>query len=124
VDLAAAAVGITVKGVRDCAREHPAFAEEFEAAGNFYVSLLEWEGVHMSRVRNNPRPLLARLRAEMPDRYSERQVTTLNVGPPIDAEEARALLAEMLRSLSSTTMDPLARRGFPMLPAAQEPPAE
>ena len=110
MSLAAAAAGVHRKRVNRALDDDPAFAEEVEVALAYYRDLLEWESVNLARRRNNPLPYFARLKAELPARYIDKQAVLLAGGPlELGADEGKALLTAILAHTQ------------PQLPPAAEP---
>jgi hypothetical protein len=77
ISLAAAAAGVHRSLVYRRISDDPAFAEEVEVAKAYYRDLLEWESVNLARRKDNPLPYFARLKAELPARYIDRQAVLL-----------------------------------------------
>jgi hypothetical protein len=96
VSLAAAAAGVHRSLVYHRISEDPAFAAEVEVAKAYYRDLLEWESVNLARRKDNPLPYFARLKAELPARYIDRQAVLLGTVEALYPEEGRALLQGML----------------------------
>jgi hypothetical protein len=97
MSLAAAAAGVHRKRVNRALDQDRVFAEEMETAMAYYRDLLEWESVNLARRRNNPLPYFARLKAELPARYIDKQAVLLAGGPlDLGAEEGKQLLAAIL----------------------------
>ena len=95
VSLAAAAAGVHRNRVYRRMDDDPAFAEEIEVAKAYYRDLLEWESVNLARRKDNPLPYFARLKAELPSRYIDRQAIFLATGPELPAEDGKQLLQAM-----------------------------
>jgi hypothetical protein len=109
--LAAAAAGQHIDAIERHADENAAFANEIEAASRYYRELLEWQSVNVGRTKNNPLPFFARLKAEMPGRYIERQVTAnlnLNADAP-PSFDSRAMLISSLKHITPETRRMLLR---------------
>jgi hypothetical protein len=97
MSLAAAAAGVHRKRVTRALDHDLAFAEEVEVAMAYYRDLLEWESVNLGRQRHNPLPYFARLKAELPARYIDKQAVLLAGGPlDLAADEGKQLLATIL----------------------------
>jgi hypothetical protein len=96
ISLAAAAAGVHRSLVYRRISEDPAFAAEVEVAKAYYRDLLEWESVNLARRKDNPLPYFARLKAELPARYIDRQAVLLGTVPSLDPEDGRELLRAML----------------------------
>ena len=102
--LAAAHVGISRGALKRVVATDPDFAEEVEAARGFYAELVEWESVNLARTRNNPLPFFARLKAEMPDRYIDRQaILSVTTNVDVTPEQAKQLLAAAFGHITDTT---------------------
>ena len=95
ISLAAAAAGVHRNRVYRRMDDDPAFAEEIEVAKAYYRDLLEWESVNLARRKDNPLPYFARLKAELPSRYIDRQAIFLATGPELPAEDGKQLLQAM-----------------------------
>jgi hypothetical protein len=111
--LAAARAGVhrsTVYRRRDA---NPDFADEIEVAREYYRDYLEWESVTLGRVKGNPLPYFARLKAERPGRYIDKQAVLVAGVAELSSEEGKALLQGMLRSAGETTHQALTARGAP-----------
>lgn len=109
-ELAAAEAGVHRSVVRRRRQTDAGFAEEEEAALEHFRDRTEWESLQVGRLRKNPLPFFARLKAERPGRYVEK-ATLAVVNVPADTPgpaEARALLLEMLKSTTPTTRRMLA----------------
>lgn len=78
----------------------PALAQETEAAQAYYREWLEWESVDLGRRKGNPLPYFARLKAELPARYIERQAVFHTQEVPVTPDEWRELLGAVTQSLS------------------------
>jgi hypothetical protein len=107
ISLAAAAAGVHRNRVYRRMDDDPAFAEEVEVAKAYYRDHLEWESVNLARRRDNPLPYFARLKAELPARYIDRQAVLLAAGPQREPSDAKALLAAMLGSALEPTREAL-----------------
>ena len=99
ISLAAAAAGVHRNRVYRRMGADPAFAAEVEAAQGYYRDLLEWESVNLARRKDNPLPYFARLKAELPSRYIDRQAVFLAGSAPLDPAAGQTLLATMLGQL-------------------------
>jgi hypothetical protein len=103
--IAAAAAGQHIDNVERLAESNEALANEIDAASRYYRELLEWQSVNLARTKNNPLPFFARLKAEMPGRYIERQVTAnLNINaeaPP--SFNPREMLLSALKEITPET---------------------
>ena len=112
ISLAAAAAGVHRGLVYRRISDDPAFAEEVEVAKAYYRDLLEWASVDLARRKDNPLPYFARLKAELPARYIDRQAVLLAAAPGLETEDGKSLLAAMLGSALDSTrqalVDPLA----------------
>jgi hypothetical protein len=102
ISLAAAAAGVHRSLVYHRISEDPAFAAEVEVAKAYYRDLLEWESVNLARRKDNPLPYFARLKAELPARYIDRQAVLLGTVPSLDPDDGKALLAGMLAGMLGT----------------------
>jgi len=111
ISLAAAAAGVHRSLVYRRISEDPAFAAEVEVAKAYYRDLLEWESVNLARRKDNPLPYFARLKAELPARYIDRQAVLLGTVPSLDPDDGKALLAGMLGIVSAAEGSGLAVRG-------------
>jgi AcrR family transcriptional regulator len=122
ISLAAAAAGVHRGLVYRRISDDPAFAEEVEVAKAYYRDLLEWESVDLARRKDNPLPYFARLKAELPARYIDRQAVLLASAEGLPAEDGAALLAAMLGSALGSTRqsfaDPQALTELGSTPAA------
>lgn len=109
MSLAAAAAGVHRRRVQRAIERDPVFADEVEVAKEYYVDLLEWESVNLARRRHNPLPFFARLKAELPARYIDRQaVLVASTSPQLNHEEGVELLRTMLWQATPTTRQVLA----------------
>jgi hypothetical protein len=111
--LAANHVGLPYRAITEAIRTDPAFADEYEAARSFYGDLIEWQSVDLARRKNNPLPYFARLKADQPEKYSERaqiaHVTNiLSVGPVADVTEVATFLQSLLGNATPATRAELA----------------
>jgi hypothetical protein len=96
ISLAAAAAGVHRSRVSRRMDDDPAFAAEVEVAKGYYRELLEWESVNLARRKDNPLPYFARLKAELPTRYIDRQAVFLATNPgTLSAEDGKVLLQAM-----------------------------
>jgi hypothetical protein len=95
ISLAAAAAGVHRNRVYRRMEDDPAFAEEIEVAKAYYRDLLEWESVNLARRRDNPLPYFARLKAELPARYIDRQAVFLATNSELPPEDGQRLLQAM-----------------------------
>ena len=102
ISLAAAAAGVHRNRVYRRMDDDPAFAEEVEVAKHYYRDLLEWESVNLARRRDNPLPYFARLKAELPGRYIDRQAVVVATDLGFEIENGKALLAAMFGSMTSS----------------------
>ena len=100
ISLAAAAAGVHRNLVYRRIHTDPAFAEEVEAAEAYYRDLLEWESVNLARRKDNPLPYFARLKAELPSRYIDRQAVFLATSATLDPAAGQRLLANMVGELT------------------------
>ena len=94
--LAAARAGVHISKVYRRREADRDFAEEIEVARSYYADHLEWESVTLGRIRGNPLPYFARLKAERPSRYIDRQAVLIGTDQSLYPEEGRALLQAML----------------------------
>jgi hypothetical protein len=94
--LAAARAGVHISTVYRRRGADRDFAEEIEVARNYYADHLEWESVTLGRIRGNPLPYFARLKAERPSRYIDRQAVLIGTVESLSPEEGRAVLQAML----------------------------
>jgi hypothetical protein len=94
--LAAARAGVHISTVYRRRDADQAFAKEIEVARSYYGDHLEWESVMLGRLKGNPLPYFARLKAERPSRYIDRQAVLIGTDPSLYPEEGRALLQAML----------------------------
>ena len=104
-ELAAAQGGVRASVVRHRRHEDALFAEEADAALEHFRDRTEWESLQVGRLRKNPLPFFARLKAERPARYVEK-ATLAVVNFPADEPgpaAAKALLRDMLRSTTDAT---------------------
>src|SRR5260370_13953480 len=86
ISLAAAAAGVHRSLVYRRISEDPAFAAEVAVAKAYYRDLLEWESRNLARRKDNPLPYFARLKAELPARYIDRQAVLLAAVPSLDPD--------------------------------------
>jgi hypothetical protein len=96
ISLAVAAAGVHRSLVYRRIADDSAFAEEVKVAEAYYRDHLEWESVNLARRKDNPLPFFARLKAELPARYIDRQAVLIGTVEALDPEEGRALLRAML----------------------------
>jgi hypothetical protein len=96
ISLAAAAAGVHRNLVYRRIDSDPAFAEEVKVAEAYYRDLLEWESVNLARRKDNPLPYFARLKAELPSRYIDRQAVFLATSATLDPAAGQRLLANMV----------------------------
>lgn len=108
VSLAAATAGVHRSLVYRRTNDDPAFAEEVEVAKAYYRDLLEWESVNLARRRDNPLPYFARLKAELPTRYIDRQAVLLVPGSDLPSEDGKALLQAMFGQDAASNLQALA----------------
>ena len=104
--LAAAAAGVTIRTVERHLSNDGAFADESDQALRYHQDLLEWEALNLGRQKHNILAYFDRLKAELPARHVERQMTailSMNVGTRISQEAGRELLRRMLASITSET---------------------
>jgi hypothetical protein len=94
--LAAARAGVHISTVYRRREADRDFAAEIEVARSYYADHLEWESVTLGRIRGNPLPYFARLKAERPSRYIDRQAVLIGTVESLSPEEGRALLQAML----------------------------
>jgi len=116
ISLASAAAGVHRSLVYRRMTDDAAFAEEVEVAKAYYRDLLEWESVNLARRKDNPLPYFARLKAELPARYIDKQAVLLASTEGLPAEDGAALLAAMLGSVVGTP-----RQSFTDPQASTEP---
>jgi hypothetical protein len=107
ISLAAAAAGVHRNRVYRRMDDDPAFAAEVHAAQAYYRDLLEWESVNLARRRDNPLPYFARLKAELPSRYIDRQAVFLATNSDLAAADGKALLQAMLGQGVPTVLEQL-----------------
>jgi hypothetical protein len=113
ISLAAAAAGVHRSLVYRRIDDDSAFAEEVKVAEAYYRDLLEWESVNLARRKDNPLPYFARLKAELPARYIDRQAVLIGTDQSLYPEDGRALLQAMLglgapgRALEAAGPDPV-----------------
>lgn len=93
--LAAAKAGIHRAAVRRYRDQDPEFDAEVDVALEYFRDFLEWESVTLGRVRHNPLPYFARLKAERPARYLDRAAVLVGSAPELTSEDGKALLAAM-----------------------------
>jgi len=89
-------------------------AEEVDAAHEYFCALTEWQSLSVGRVKGNPLPFFARLKADRPARYVERaqiQTVSLNVHTDANPQEAKTLLATLLAGATPTTRREIEGRG-------------
>src|SRR5262245_60851758 len=96
MSLAAAAAGVHRSRVYRRMEDDQAFAEEVEVAKAYYRDLLEWESVNLARRKNNPLPYFARLKAELPNRYIDRQALIVATNQELDPADGDRILRAML----------------------------
>jgi hypothetical protein len=96
ISLAAAAAGVHRNLVYRRIASDPAFADEVKVAEAYYRDLLEWESVNLARRKDNPLPFFARLKAELPARYIDRQAVLLATPDALNPEAGHALLQALL----------------------------
>jgi hypothetical protein len=96
ISLAAAAAGVHRNRVYRRVDDDPAFAEEVEVAKAYYRDHLEWESVNLARRKDNPLPYFARLKAELPARYIDRQAIFVGTNSDLASEDGKLLLHAML----------------------------
>jgi hypothetical protein len=123
--LAAQAASIKHAWVERARDTDVVFAAEYEAALEFYRDMLEWMSVQLAVVRGNPLPFFARLKAERPDRYVEKQITAMfsvNVDTQLEGHDAASFLAGLLSAATPATRAELARGDIiDALPSATAP---
>jgi hypothetical protein len=96
MSLAAARAGVHISKVRRRRDADPEFAAEVGVAREYYCDYLEWESVTLGKTSRNPLPFFARLKAERPNRYIDRQAVLLATGiTELPAEDGKALLLAM-----------------------------
>jgi hypothetical protein len=96
ISLAAAAAGVHRSRVYRRMEDDQAFAEEVEVAKAYYRDLLEWESVNLARHKGNPLPYFARLKAELPSRYIDRQAVFVATNQEVDPVDGARILQAML----------------------------
>jgi hypothetical protein len=96
ISLAAAAAGVHRSLVYRRMDDDPGFAEEVEVAKAYYRDHLEWESVNLARRKDNPLPYFARLKAELPTRYIDRQAIFVGTNSDLGSEDGKLLLHAML----------------------------
>jgi hypothetical protein len=109
-ELAAAAAGVHRSVVQALRARDRDFADETEAALEYYRDRTEWESLELGRVRGNPLPYFARLKAERPARYVEKQIiASVDMTPDgfTNPGELRALLVEVLATATDATREQL-----------------
>ncbi len=125
ISLAAAAAGVHRNLVYRRIASDPEFADEVKVAEAYYRDLLEWESVNLARRKDNPLPYFARLKAELPSRYIDRQAVLLTTTDALTSEDGQALLQAMLRELTPESRRALAQSTeLPPLPESGAAPAE
>jgi hypothetical protein len=107
ISLAAAAAGVHRGLVYRRLSDDPAFAEEVEVAKAYYRDLLEWESVNLARRKDNPLPYFARLKAELPNRYIDRQAVFVATNSDLASEDGKLLLQAMLGQPAGATFEVL-----------------
>ena len=105
ISLAAATAGVHRNRVYRRMADDPAFAEEVDVAKAYYRDLIEWESVDLARRRDNPLGFFARLKAELPTRYIDRQAIFVATNSDLASEDGKLLLQAMLGQ--PTTLDHL-----------------
>ena len=100
--------------------DDPTFEAEVQAAQAYYRDLLEWESVNLARRRDNPLPYFARLKAELPSRYIDRQAILLATGSDLPVEDGKLLLHAMLGQHGQPAMQAIGE-GDVLPPADAEP---
>jgi hypothetical protein len=120
ISLAAAAAGVHRNLVYRRIDSDPIFAEEVEVAKAYYRDLLGWESVNLARRKDNPLPFFARLKAEMPARYIDRQAVMLASSADLTAGDGQRLLQATLSQLTPESMRQL---GLPTAADAAPGPA-
>jgi hypothetical protein len=104
--LAAAAVGLAMRTVNAALKADPAFAEEYEAAGDYYNDFLEWSLTNLGRSKNNALAMFGRLKARMPQQYHERaQLAALGADAGSHMPDGSAATEELLRTLMRSATD-------------------
>jgi hypothetical protein len=127
--LAVEASGVARQDVQALKAKDRDFADEAEAALEYYRDRTEWESLELGRVRGNPLPYFARLKAERPARYVEKSIVAnvdLTPGLGTDADN-RAFLARMIASATETTRQQLDELGAPpvvVIEAQAQPPGD
>jgi hypothetical protein len=112
--LAAAAVGLPMRTVNAALKEDAAFAEEYDAAGDYYNDFLEWSLTNLGRSKNNALAYFGRLKARMPEKYHERaQLAALGAEAGSEMPDGRSggpedLLRTLMRSATDATLAELA----------------
>lgn len=127
---AADAAGVDVKTVKRHLKDDPAFAETYAETREEFVDHLEAMLVDMAagRLKGNFLALIARLKAERPQKYSDKlqvegAIKNLNAHVFATADEARDLLRTMLADATDITKAKLAGNviDVPALPAERQP---
>ena len=95
MSLAAARAGVHISKVRRRRDVDTEFAAEVVVAREYYCDYLEWESVTLGKTSRNPLPFFARLKAERPARYIDRQAILLAPGSDLPAEDGKQLLQAM-----------------------------
>ena len=109
--LAAAKAGVHRRKVYHQMEADPELAAEVEAAREYYQDYLEWQSVTLGQTSRNPLPFFARLKAERPARYIDKQAVLL-AGADLNPDDGARLLATMLAQLT-----PESRRALGAPPA-------
>ena len=118
--LAAAGARIHPRVVRRYQAQDAEFDAEVDVAMDYYRDHLEWESVTLGRVRHNPLPYFARLKAERPGRYLDRAAVLVAAPPELTPADGKALLAAMFGLAPSSAAPP----ALPAPPAPPEEPAQ
>jgi hypothetical protein len=101
--LAAAKAGIHRSRVYRHMEVDPEFAAEVDVAREYYADHLEWQSVALGQISRNPLPFFARLKAERPARYIDRQAVLVGTSSDLDPQEGKAILQAMLGVGTSAT---------------------
>jgi hypothetical protein len=94
--LAASKAGVHRRKVYRHMAADPELAAEVEVAREYFQDYLEWQSVTLGQTSRNPLPFFARLKAERPARYIDRQAVFLAGSATLDPAAGQQLLRALL----------------------------